>query len=85
MVFLTEGSNPSLLHCSQVLYRMSHQEAHVSVYMCVYMCVCVYTYLHVALPRSSSISSPATQKASSCPYMVPRLPMIPEVTIIQSL
>ena len=45
MIFLTEGSNPSLLHCSQVLYHMSHQEAHVSVYICVYMCVCVYIHI----------------------------------------
>ena len=87
MIFLTKGSNPSLLHCSQTLYHMSHQEAHVSVCVCVcvYVRMCIYMYLHVALPRSNSISSPATQKTSSCSYMVPCLPMIPEVTIIQSL
>ena len=26
-IFLTQKSNPSLLHCSQILYRLSHQEA----------------------------------------------------------
>ena len=24
-IFLTQGSNPSLLHCRQILYRLSHQ------------------------------------------------------------
>ena len=26
-IFLTQGSNPGLLHCSQILYCLSHQEA----------------------------------------------------------
>ena len=26
-IFPTQGSNPSLPHCSQMLYRLSHQEA----------------------------------------------------------
>ena len=95
VIFLIEGSNPSLLHCSQILYHMSHQEAHISVYVCVYIYIYIYTHtntcmyismcLHVALPRSSSISSPTSQKTCSCSYMVPHLPRIPEVTIIQSL
>ena len=24
-IFLTQGSNPGLLHCRQILYRLSHQ------------------------------------------------------------
>ena len=24
-IFLTQGSNPDLLHCRQILYRLSHQ------------------------------------------------------------
>ena len=24
-IFLTQGSNPGLLHCGQILYRLSHQ------------------------------------------------------------
>ena len=24
-IFLTQGSNPNLLHCRQILYRLSHQ------------------------------------------------------------
>ena len=24
-IFLTQGSNPSLLHCMQIVYRLSHQ------------------------------------------------------------
>ena len=25
-IFLTQGSNPGLLHCTQILYRLSHQK-----------------------------------------------------------
>ena len=28
-IFSTPGSNPGLLHCSWILYRLSHQEAHI--------------------------------------------------------
>ena len=27
-IFLTQGSNPGLLHCRQILYRLSHQGSH---------------------------------------------------------
>ena len=26
-IFLTQGSNPDLLHCRQILYRLSHLES----------------------------------------------------------
>jgi len=26
-IFLTEGLNPGLLHCRQILYQLSHQES----------------------------------------------------------
>ena len=28
-IFLTQGSNPGLLHCRQIIYQLSHQESHV--------------------------------------------------------
>ena len=39
-IFLTQGSNPGLLHCRQILYRLSHQG---SPCVCVRVRVCVYT------------------------------------------
>ena len=39
-IFLTQGSNPGLLHCRQILYRLSHQG---SPCVCVCVRVCVYT------------------------------------------
>jgi len=27
-IFLTQGSNPGLLHCRQILYHLSHQRSH---------------------------------------------------------
>ena len=29
-IFPTQGSNPGLLHCRQILYRLSHQGSHLS-------------------------------------------------------
>ena len=31
-IFPTQGSNPGLLHCRQILYHLSHREAHIIVY-----------------------------------------------------
>jgi len=43
-IFLTQGSNPGLPHCRQVLYHLSHQGSPY-ICMCVYICIyipCVY-------------------------------------------
>ena len=46
-IFPTQGLNPGLLHCSQMLYCLSHQESRAidkAALMCVYMyphCLCV--------------------------------------------
>ena len=34
-IFLTQGSNPGLLHCRQILYRMNHQQAHFLILLSV--------------------------------------------------
>ena len=54
-IFLTQGSNQGLLHCSQILYRLSHQESPhiysmyicVCIYICVCVCMCVYIYIYI--------------------------------------
>ena len=28
-IFLTQGSNPGLLHCRQILYQLSYEESHL--------------------------------------------------------
>ena len=38
-IFPTQGSNPGLLHCRQILYQLSHQG---SLYTCMNMCVKAY-------------------------------------------
>ena len=30
-IFTTQGSNPSLLHCRQILYHLSHQGSHLNL------------------------------------------------------
>ena len=30
-ILLTQGSNPSLLHCRQILYHLSHQGSHLNL------------------------------------------------------
>ena len=32
-IFLNQGSNPGLLHCGQILYRLSYWEVHVYIYV----------------------------------------------------
>ena len=32
-IFLTQGYNPGLLHCRQILYRLSYREVHVYMYL----------------------------------------------------
>jgi len=38
-IFPTQGSNPGLLQCRQILYQLGHLG--ISRYICVYVCVCV--------------------------------------------
>ena len=37
-VFPTQGSNPCLLHCRQILYPLNHLGSHNSAYMCALSC-----------------------------------------------
>ena len=38
-IFLTQGSNPGIPHCRQILYRLSHQGSpYVSVSLLIYIC-----------------------------------------------
>ena len=43
-IFPSQGSNPGLLHCRQILYCLNHQGSHSQPQLgknCVCMCVCV--------------------------------------------
>ena len=49
----TQGSNPGLLHCRQILYRLSYKGSYLSyihtyiyTYVCVFICIYVHIYLH---------------------------------------
>ena len=52
-IFLTQGSNPGLPHCRQMLYRLSHQGSphltvnHIHVFSSLYLCTSVlYMYMY---------------------------------------
>ena len=34
-IFLTQGSNPGLLHCKQILYHLSHQKSPQMRHACI--------------------------------------------------
>ena len=36
-IFLTQGLNPHLLHCRQILYHLSHQRSHIYIYIYIYI------------------------------------------------
>ena len=39
-IFLTQESNPGLLHCGQTLYRLSHQGSHPEINILVHKSLC---------------------------------------------
>ena len=39
-IFTTQGSNPGLPHCTQILYELSHQGSPI------YVCMCIYIDIH---------------------------------------
>ena len=53
VIFLTQGSNPGLLHCRQILYRLGHQGRLVSL----------LDPLNVSLNSPFDLDSSETQKA----------------------
>ena len=80
-IFPTQGSNPDLPHCRQILYQLSHQG---SPYIYIHTCICAHTHIcvHVCAklsltvcnlmywrPPGSSIHkiSQATWKKPRCP------------------
>ena len=53
-IFLTQGSNPSLPHCRQILYHLSHHEErkpHINLYLYVCVCIyiCIYIYIYITI------------------------------------
>ena len=40
-IFLTQESNPGLLHCRQILYSWGTREAHIYIYTHIYTHICV--------------------------------------------
>ena len=49
-IFPTQGLNPGLPHCRQILYHLSHQG---SPY--VHMCVCIHIYMYIYIMSSLSV------------------------------
>ena len=43
-IFSTQGSNPGLLHCRQILYHLSHQGSTIFHYICIYIYIYTHTY-----------------------------------------
>ena len=43
-ILLTQGSNPGVLHCRQILYHLSHQGTHLFI-----ICLCLSVCLSVCL------------------------------------
>ena len=52
-LFLTQGLNPGLLHCRQILYRLNSQG---SLCLCVYICVCLCVCVCVCVCITTSLS-----------------------------
>ena len=44
-IFPTQGLNPGLLHCRQILYQLSYKESPLVVFF--FLCVCVYLFFFI--------------------------------------
>ena len=50
VIFPSQGLNPGLPHCRQILYYLSHQESPcVYIVVYIYICVCIYIYMCVCV------------------------------------
>ena len=45
-IFLTQGSNPGLPYCRQMLYHLSHQGSHSIIYICIHTHTHTHTHKH---------------------------------------
>ena len=43
VIFLTQGSNPGLLHCRWILYHLSHIYSHIYIYIYIYIYIIIFT------------------------------------------
>ena len=50
-IFPTQGLNPHLPHCRQMLYRLSHQGS-LSIYVCMYICIVSVQFSHSVMSDS---------------------------------
>ena len=47
-IFPTQGLNPCLLYCRQILYHLSHQGSpNVYTYICMYVYIYIHTYKYI--------------------------------------
>ena len=58
-IFPTQGLNPGLPHCRQMLYHLSHQGSHIMV---IYnwstnVCMCMFIYSHINYRHGTSRNS----------------------------
>jgi len=46
-IFPTQGSNPGLPHCRQILNHLSHQTSPCMCYIYIYIYIYIYVFLHL--------------------------------------
>ena len=71
-MFLTQGSNPGLLHCRQILYHLSHQKAPRYVYFTIILSKRCAFSTTLTLPLNSFFYISASPFAF-CPLSFPNL------------
>ena len=56
-IFLTQGSNPGLLHCRRILYHLSHLESRIRESTCVIIITDTYRVCRTATPMPGALSA----------------------------
>ena len=66
VTFPTQGWNPGLPYCRQILYHLCHQGSPcVYIYMCVCVCVCVCIYIYIMTEMKGSTIQQNVKKVVS--------------------
>ena len=69
-IFLTQGLNPGLLHCRQIVYCLSHQGSPVSILTCSVAKSCFVTPWTVACQVPLSMDFPGKNVGMGCHFLL---------------
>ena len=71
-ILLSQGLNPGLPHCRQVLYHLSHQGSHINIYIYIHTHTHIYTYIYIYI-HTHNASLCCTLETNTTLYIILQL------------